>query len=75
MEFDKWIKRGDWLGLKPETLMAFVKEQQAAAKGEKAWECEKRQTEHEERKEEAEHEERKEEAEHEGRKEEAECEA
>jgi len=26
--------------------MAFVKEQQAAAKGEKAWECEKRQTEH-----------------------------
>jgi len=32
MECDKWIEQGKWLGLKGQTQMAFVKEQQMAAK-------------------------------------------
>ena len=80
MEFDKWIEwgeRGERLGLKGETLLAFVKEQQAAAKEEKGRELEERQAVHEEHahKEEMEREERarKEETEREECKEEVEC--
>ena len=43
MEIDKWIERGERLGLKEDTLMAFVKQQHAATKEEKAREREERQ--------------------------------